>query len=121
LSWFLEYGIYCVLQDRIYLPGQPILYDHVLWKQCHNCVITVALFTRNMKQRWSLKNAVEPSNNPFDEGRIITGLGNKRKKYRHQNKFEKIKERIEKEKDEDVKRQLRKGNTVEIIEDGLDY
>jgi hypothetical protein len=42
-----------------------------------------------MKQRWSLKNAVEPSNNPFDEGRIITGLGNKRKKYRHQNKFEK--------------------------------
>jgi hypothetical protein len=67
---FLEYGIYCVLQDRIYLPGQPILYDHVLWKQCHNCVITVALFARNMKQRWSLKNAVEPSNNPFDEGRI---------------------------------------------------
>jgi hypothetical protein len=54
-----------------------------------NNVITVALFTRNMKQRWSLKNAVEPSNNPFDEGRIITGLGNKRKKYRHQNKFEK--------------------------------
>jgi hypothetical protein len=52
---------------------------------------------------------------------FITGLGNKRKKYRHQNKFEKIKERIEKEKDEDVKRQLRKGNTVEIIEDGLDY
>jgi hypothetical protein len=78
-----------VLQERIYLRGQPIPYDHDLWKQCHNCVITVALFTRNMKQRWSLKNAVETSNNPFDEGRIITGLGNKRKKYRHQNKFEK--------------------------------
>jgi hypothetical protein len=50
-----------------------------------NNVITVAaLFTRNMKQRGSLKNVVEPSNNPFDEGRIITGLGNKRKKSRYQ-------------------------------------
>ncbi|CAN5499565.1 hypothetical protein BH18THE1_BH18THE1_10170 [soil metagenome] len=46
-------------------------------------------------------------------------LSNKRKK--KQNKFEKIKERIEKEKDPDVRAELKKGNTVEIIEDGLDY
>ena len=43
-------------------------------------------------------------------------LSNKRKK--KQNKFEKIKERIEKEKDPDVRAVLNKGNTVEIIEDG---
>jgi hypothetical protein len=30
-----------VLQERIYLPGQPIPYDHDLWKQCHNCGGTI--------------------------------------------------------------------------------
>jgi hypothetical protein len=75
-----------------------------------NNVITVAaLFTRNMKQRGSLKNVVEPSNNPFDEGRIITGLGNKRKKSRYQTQREKILERIEKEKDSDIRAELKKG------------
>jgi hypothetical protein len=75
-----------------------------------NNVITVAaLFTRNMKQRWSLKNVVEPSNNPFDEGRIITGLGNKRKKSHYQTQREKILERIEKEKDSDIRAELKKG------------
>jgi hypothetical protein len=37
------------------------------------------------------------------------------------NKFEKMKERIEKERDPDTKRELKKGNIVEIIGNGLNY
>jgi hypothetical protein len=47
------------------------------------------------------------------EGKSITGLGNKKPK----NRYQKMKERIEKEKDEDIKAELREGNIVTIIED----
>jgi hypothetical protein len=40
----LEYGIYSVLQERIYLPGQPIPYDYDLWKQSHNCCLLVPIY-----------------------------------------------------------------------------
>ena len=35
--------------------------------------------------------------------------------------MKKLKEQIEKEKDPDIKLELRKGNIVEIIESSLDY
>ena len=64
---------------------------------------------------------VEPSDNPFDSGQSITGLGNKsngRKLTESQKKMKELKEQIEKEKDLDIKQELKKGNIVEVIENG---
>jgi hypothetical protein len=64
-----------------------------------------------------LKDLVETSRNPFDQGKSIVGLDNKIKKTPRQKEKQKLKERIEQEKDEDIKRELRKGNIVNIIQD----
>jgi len=58
-----------------------------------------------------IKDSIETIANPFDDGKHIVGLGNKRKK----NKYEKLLEEIEKEKDLEIKAELRKGNEVTII------
>jgi len=68
-----------------------------------------------------LKDFVETSSNPFDQGKYIVGLDNKIKKTPRQKEKQKLKERIEQEKDEDIKRELLRGNIVQIIEDPLDY
>jgi len=49
------------------------------------------------------------------------GLGNKRPQNRYQKERERLLKRIEMEKDEDIKRELRKGNIVYVIEDSMDY
>jgi hypothetical protein len=51
-----------------------------------------------------LKDFVETSSNPFDQGKSIVGLDNKIKKTPRQKEKQKLKERIEQEKDEDIKR-----------------
>jgi len=51
-----------------------------------------------------LKDFVETSSNPFDQGKSIVGLDNKIKKIPRQKEKQKLKERIEQEKDEDIKR-----------------
>ena len=53
-----------------------------------------------------------------------TGLGNKsnpRKLTDSQKKMKRLKEQIEKEKDPEVKAEVKKGNIVTIIEDSMDY
>ena len=55
-------------------------------------------------------------------GKNITGLGNKsnpRELTDSQKKMKRLKEQIEKEKDPDVKNELKNGNIVTIIEDSL--
>lgn len=49
----------------------------------------------------------------------LIGLDNKKK--RKENKFEKLRKEIEKEKGIDIKNELKKGSIVEIIESSLDY
>ncbi len=68
-----------------------------------------------------LQDFVEVSDNQFDQGISVVGLGNKKKLNRFQREAQRLLDRIEKEKDEDIKRQLKKGNIVKIIEDSLDY
>jgi hypothetical protein len=51
----------------------------------------------------------------------LVGIGNKEKRSPFQKQMQKLRERIEREEDEDIKRELRKGNLVTIIEDSLDY
>jgi hypothetical protein len=113
----LKFNFISVLGERIYLPNQPIASDHDLWKQCHECGTIAPIY--ELKKESKLKDFVETSDNPFDSGQSITGLGNKsstRKLTESQKKMKKLKERIEKEKDIDIKQELKKGNEVSIIE-----
>jgi hypothetical protein len=73
------------------------------------------------KKESKLQDFVQPSTNSFNEDKSITGLDNKVKKTPFQKEIQKLKDRIEQEKDEDIKRGLRKGNIVDIIEDALDH
>jgi hypothetical protein len=108
-------GVLSILQDRIYPPDEPIPHDHELWKQCYECGQIVPVYEAKKESR--LEDFVETSDNPFDQGKSISGLNNKPSKTRIQKQRQKLLERIEQEKDEDIKRELRKGNTVEIISD----
>jgi hypothetical protein len=59
---------------------------------------------------------VETSTNPFDQGKSLVGLGNKVKKTPFKKQRQKLNDRIEQEKDEDIKSELRKGKIVtEVI------
>jgi hypothetical protein len=72
-----------------------------------------------VKERVKTKGQCRPSDNPFDRGKNIVGLDNKNRK--KENKFEKLRKEIEKEKDLDIKQELKKGNIVTIIDSTLDY
>ena len=67
-----------------------------------------------LKKESEIKDIVETSDNPFDQGRNVVGLDNKNCK--KENKFEKLRKEIEQEKVLDIKQELIKGNIVEIIE-----
>ena len=113
-----KYNFRSVLQERVYKPDEPIPSDSEKWKQCHECSQIIPIY--ELKKESKLKDfVVEPSSNPFDSGKQIVGLDNKIKKTPRQKERQKQKERIEKEKDEDIKRELRKGNIVQVIEDSL--
>ena len=107
-------GYSSLLQERIYKPDEQIPSDHENWKQCHTCGQIVPIY--ELKKESKLKDFVETSSNPFDQGKTIVGLDNKRKKTSLQKQRQKLKDRIEREKDKDIQKELRKGNTVQIIE-----
>jgi hypothetical protein len=89
--------------------------DQDLWKQCHDGGTIVPIY--EAKKGSKLQDFVGTSSNPFDQGKSITGIGNKLIKTPFQEQTQKLKDRIEIEKDEDIKRELRKGNIVTVIED----
>jgi hypothetical protein len=51
------------------------------------------------KKESMLQDFVETSDNPFDSGKSIVGLGNKKPRNRYQKERQRLLERIEKEKD----------------------
>ncbi|MGI8720565.1 MAG: hypothetical protein ACR2KF_08595 [Nitrososphaeraceae archaeon] len=108
-----------ILQERVYLPDQPIPSDHELWKQCHHCGQLVPV--HELKKESKLQDFVQVSSNPFDSKKAVVGLGNKKPKDRRQKELDKIRERIDMEKDPDIKRELRRGNLVKLIEESIDY
>jgi hypothetical protein len=103
----------------VYPPGEPIPLDYDLWKQCHNCGQEVPIY--EAKKEGKLQDFVETTDNPFDQGKSITGIGNKVTKTPFKKQMQKLKDRIEQEKDEDIKREVRRGNIVTIIEDAFGY
>lgn len=91
-------------------------WDQDLWNQCHSCGQAVPIYEANKESK--LQDFVQPSTNPFNEGKSITGLDNKVKiNTISEGKTEK--DRIEQGKDEDIKRGLGKGYVVQVIQNGL--
>jgi len=62
------------------------------------------------------KNFAQTTDNPFDQGKNVVGLGNKRKKNKYQKIREKLQERIDNEPDLAIKEEIRKGNIVETVD-----
>jgi hypothetical protein len=55
------------------------------------------------KKESELQDFVETSDNPFAQGKSMTGLANKVKKTPYMKRIQKLKDRIEQEKDQDKK------------------
>jgi hypothetical protein len=106
-----EYGFQNKLGPKILVRGEIPARDHDSWCQCIKCGHIYPKHQTKIESK--LQDFVETSSNPFDVGKHIIGLGNKRHK---KNKYEKLLEDIEQEPDSDIRTELRKGNTVTIIE-----
>ena len=107
----LEYNIKVPLKNRIYPNAEPIPVDHSEWLQCHSCGLIVPLYEAQKES--TFKTVVQPSDNPFDTGKDFLGIDsrtsiagkNARKKRERQKQFEDI-------KDENLRSELQKGNTL---------
>jgi len=80
------------------------------WSQCYSCGKIYARHETTPEEK--ITGIIGTINNPFDDEKQIVGLGNKQNK----TKNEKILEEIDQENDPDIRKALRQGNTVEIIE-----
>lgn len=89
------------------------------WLQCRVCGNIKHI--NDLKHSNKLESFAIPSDNPYERKNMVVGLDNKVKLNPRQKEIEKLKEQIEKEKDLDIKQELKKGNIVKIIEDSLDY
>jgi len=61
------------------------------------------------KKEGKLQDFVKTSSNPFDQGKSIQDLGNKVKKTPFKKRIQILKDRIEHENDEDIKKSQEKG------------
>lgn len=110
----LEAGFYSLLGPKIIMKGEPVPTDYDKWLQCLGCGRVFPIYEGKIESK--LHDFVETSTDPFDNGKKVVGLGNKKKSNRREKEREKLLERIDEEKEEDIKEALRKGNIVEIIE-----
>jgi len=114
----LEYGFENRLGPKILTRGQKPAPDHDKWSQCIECGYIYPI--HQTIQNEVIKDSIETITNPFDYGHTITGLGNKKSKNRREKDREKLLDRIDNEKEDDIKQALRRGNTVEIFEESVD-
>jgi hypothetical protein len=112
----LKQGLKSILKSRIYsITDEPIPKEEKdKGRQCHECGQIVPIY--EVKKESKLKDFVETSDNQFDQAKTIVGFDNKKRLTPAEKMNKKLKERIEQEKDEDIKRELRKGNEVTIID-----
>lgn len=101
----LEYNIKVPLKNRIYPNNEPIPVDHENWLQCHECGSVIPVYEVEKESR--LKDVVETTDNPFDSGKDFLGVDSRktRKNKQRDKQFEDI-------KDENLRNELAKGNTL---------
>jgi hypothetical protein len=100
----LKFGFSVPLKNRIYPNNEPIPPDHESWKMCYECGSLVPV--HELQRESEIKDVTEPTNNPFDQGKEFLGIDSRkaRNKREKQNQFDDI-------KDEDLKRELKSGQT----------
>lgn len=114
-----EAGFYERLGKRILKPNEPVPEDYENWLQCTACGRVSPKYI--LKYESELEDVVDVVENPFDVDNVVVSNENLKKLSPRQKEIKKLIDRIIKEKDEDIKRELMKGNTVEIIqEDGTE-
>ena len=101
----LQYNLRVPLKNRIYPNNEPIPVDHENWLQCHECGSVIPVY--EIEKESSIKDVVETSDNPFDSGKEFLGIDSRkaRKKKQRDKQFEDI-------NDENLKADLKKGNTL---------
>jgi hypothetical protein len=103
-----KWDIDAVLVDR---PNYE-LSDKEYWRQCTNCKRLITLH-QSMQQR-GIIGVLEPVMHPsLNEVERISGIDNKLPK--QQSEMKRLQEEIEQEKDDDIKRELRRGLKVVIV------
>lgn len=109
-----EYG----MQKRLYSRLDYNESDKDLWLQCTKSCGKI--FGINELQRQSkLESFTVPPQMPYEPRNMVVGLDNKRKKTPREKELKRLKERIEREEEPDIKRELRKGNIVTKILDSV--
>jgi hypothetical protein len=105
-----QFGFKIPLRNRIYPESEPVPADSDQWRQCHECGLIVPIY--ELEKESQIKDVVETVNNPFDSGTSILGIDKRtfggkstRKKRERQKQLDDI-------KDDDLKRELAKGNTL---------
>lgn len=101
----IKFGFQVRLKNRIYPDNQPIPVDHENYRQCYECGSIVPIY--ELEKESSIKDVVETSDNPFDQGKEFLGIDSRkaRKKKQRDKQFEDI-------NDENAKAELAKGNTL---------
>ena len=110
----LEHGLYELLGPKILKPNEHVPEDYDQWRSCYGCGRTIAVYEQKFESE--IEDVVESVQNPHDVGESMVGNENKKKRVKKTD-IQRLKERIEREKDDDIKRELRMGNSVTIIED----
>ncbi|HEX7178149.1 MAG TPA: hypothetical protein VF220_00370 [Nitrososphaeraceae archaeon] len=105
----LEYGFKVPLKNRIYPDNEPIPVDHDQFRQCHECGTIVPIY--ELEKEASIKDVVETVENPFDQGKDFLGIDNRKSANKRKRQTDRQRE-LDSIKDEDLKRELAKGNTL---------
>jgi hypothetical protein len=88
--------------------GEAIPPDYEDFKQCHECGEIVPL--NEIKKEGDLGSIIEPTDNPFDRGEVITGLNDRDRKGR----IKKLKRKQSRKQvdDKEVQKELDKGSEL---------
>jgi hypothetical protein len=112
----LEHGLYEMLGPRILKPNEPVPEDYDQWRSCIGCGRTIPIYEQKFESE--IEDVVESVDNPYDIGQNILGNENK-KKSKRKSDMQRLKERIELEKDDDIRRELIMGKNVNLLYDSI--
>jgi hypothetical protein len=112
----MDYGLKEPLSHKILMKGQKPAIDYQNWCQCvSGCG---KIFARHeVKVEGILTDTIEVVGNPHDKGKSIVGLGNKVRKSGREKERQKLLDKIDEEKDPEIRAELKKGNIVTILND----
>jgi hypothetical protein len=98
------------LRNRIYPDNEPIPLDHDNWLQCYECGTKVPVY--EIEKEASIKDVIETVDNPFDIAKnSFLGVDSRASTKKRKRQRDRERE-LDEIKDDEVKRELSKGNTL---------